>query len=59
MVRDPKRRMMLLEAALGRFSAEGILNHQSVATTANIYCRPPESDLRKHLNGAIGEEEEG
>ena len=33
-----------------------ILGHSSVATTANIYMRPSEADLRKHLDRAIGEE---
>jgi integrase len=35
-----------------------ILNHSSVATTANIYCRPSEKDLRKHLERAVGNEED-
>lgn len=38
--------------------AAAILNHSSVATTANIYCRPSERDLRGHLERAVGEEPE-
>lgn len=35
-----------------------ILGHSSVATTANIYMRPGERDLRNHLDRAVGDEEE-
>ena len=35
-----------------------ILGHSSVATTANIYMRPSERDLRNHLDRAVGDEEE-
>jgi len=35
-----------------------ILNHASVATTADIYMRPSEADLRKHLERAAGEDVE-
>jgi integrase/recombinase XerC/integrase/recombinase XerD len=33
-----------------------ILNHKSVATTANIYCRPSQHDLEKALERLVGEE---
>ncbi|MEI6119457.1 MAG: tyrosine-type recombinase/integrase [bacterium] len=33
-----------------------ILNHSSVATTANIYMRPSERDLQNALERAVGEE---
>jgi len=35
-----------------------ILGHSSVATTANIYMRPSERDLRNHLDRAVGDEGE-
>jgi integrase/recombinase XerC len=50
---------LLLDQGVPLPDVSAILNHSSVATTANVYCRPSEADLRKHLNGVIGEEEDG
>jgi len=49
---------MLLEQGVPLPDVAAILNHSSVATTANIYCRPSERDLRGHLERAVGEEPE-
>lgn len=49
---------LLLEQGVPLPDVAAILGHASVATTANIYCRPSEEDLRGHLERAIGEEPE-
>jgi integrase len=49
---------LLLDQGTPLPDVAAILNHSSVATTANVYMRPSERDLRKHLNGIVGEEEE-
>jgi integrase len=49
---------LLLEQGVPLPDVAAILGHTSVATTANIYCRPSEQDLRRHLERAIGEEPE-
>ncbi|MEI6501999.1 MAG: tyrosine-type recombinase/integrase [Armatimonadota bacterium] len=49
---------LLLEQGVPLPDVAAILNHSSVATTANIYCRPSEQDLRGHLERAVGEEPE-
>jgi len=49
---------MLLEQSVPLPDIAAILSHASVATTAGIYCRPSEQDLRRHLDRAIGEDDE-
>ena len=49
---------LLLDQGVPLPDVAAILGHSSVATTANIYMRPSEADLRRHLDRAIGEEEE-
>lgn len=49
---------LLLEQGVPLPDVAAILNHSSVATTANIYCRPSEQDLRRHLEQAAGEDVE-
>ena len=48
---------LLLEQGVPLPDVAAILNHSSVATTANIYCRPSEKDLRGHLERAVGEDD--
>ena len=50
---------LLLDQGVPLPDVAAILNHSSVATTANIYCRPSERDLREALDKAVGEEGEG
>ena len=50
---------MLLDQGTPLPDIAAILSHASVATTAGIYCRPSEQDLRRHLDRAIGEDDEG
>lgn len=49
---------LLLEQGVPLPDVAAILSHVSVATTANIYCRPSEENLRGHLERAAGEEPE-
>lgn len=49
---------LLLDQGVPLPDVAAILNHSSVATTANIYCRPSEKDLRQALEKAAGEEGE-
>jgi len=49
---------MLLDQGVPLPDIAAILSHASVATTAGIYCRPSEQDLRRHLDRAIGEDDE-
>jgi integrase len=49
---------LLLDQGVPLPDVAAILGHSSVATTANIYMRPSEADLRRHLDRAIGEEGE-
>ncbi len=49
---------LLLDQGVPLPDVAAILGHASVATTANIYCRPSEADLRKHLDRAVGEDVE-
>ncbi len=49
---------LLLDQGVPLPDVAAILNHSSVATTANIYCRPSEKDLKAALDKAVGEEEE-
>jgi len=49
---------LLLEQGVPLPDVAAILSHVSVATTANIYCRPSQQDLRGHLERAVGEEPE-
>ncbi|HOD73802.1 MAG TPA: tyrosine-type recombinase/integrase [Candidatus Bipolaricaulis anaerobius] len=49
---------LLLDQGVPLPDVAAILGHASVATTANIYCRPSEQDLRGHLERAVGEEPE-
>lgn len=49
---------LLLEQGVPLPDVAAILSHVSVATTANIYMRPSEEDLRGHLERAVGEEPE-
>lgn len=49
---------LLLDQGVPLPDVAAILNHSSVATTANIYMRPSERDLRTALDKAVGEEEE-
>jgi len=50
---------LLLDQGVPLPDVAAILNHSSVATTANIYCRPSEKDLRQALEKAAGEDGEG
>lgn len=50
---------LLLDQGTPLPDVSAILGHSSVATTANIYCRPSERDLRNHLDRAVGEEGDG
>lgn len=49
---------LLIQQGVPLPDVAAILNHSSVATTANIYMRPSEADLRKHLDRAAGEDVE-
>jgi len=49
---------LLIQQGVPLPDVAAILSHTSVATTANIYMRPSESDLRRHLDRAVGEEPE-
>ncbi|MBU0606383.1 MAG: tyrosine-type recombinase/integrase [Armatimonadetes bacterium] len=49
---------LLLDQGVPLPDVAAILNHSSVATTADIYCRPSEKDLRQALEKAAGEEGE-
>ncbi|HQK92904.1 MAG TPA: tyrosine-type recombinase/integrase [Armatimonadota bacterium] len=46
---------LLIQQGVPLPDVAAILGHSSVATTANIYMRPSESDLRNHLERAVGE----
>jgi integrase len=50
---------LLLDQGTSLPDVAAILNHSSVATTANIYCRPSEKDLKTALDKAVGDEDEG
>ena len=47
---------LLLDQGVPLPDVAAILNHSSVATTANIYCRPSEKDLKAALDKAVGDE---
>jgi integrase len=47
---------LLLDQGVPLPDVAAILGHSSVSTTADIYMRPSEADLRAHLDRAIGEE---
>ena len=49
---------LLLDQGVPLPDVAAILGHASVATTANIYMRPSERDLRNHLDRAVGDEGE-
>lgn len=49
---------LLLDQGVPVPDVAAILGHSSVATTANIYMRPSERDLRNHLDRAVGEDGE-
>lgn len=49
---------LLIEQGVPLPDVAAILNHSSVATTANIYCRPSQRDLQNALERAVGEEDE-
>lgn len=49
---------LLLDQGVPLPDVAAILNHSTVATTANIYCRPSEKDLRQALERAAGEDGE-
>jgi len=50
---------LLLDQGTSLPDVAAILNHSSVATTANIYCRPSEKDLKAALDKAVGDEDSG
>ena len=47
---------LLLDQGTPLPDVAAILGHSSVSTTANIYMRPSERDLRNHLERAVGED---
>lgn len=47
---------LLIDQGVPLPDVAAILNHSSVATTANIYCRPSQRDLQNALERAVGEE---
>lgn len=49
---------LLIEQGVPLPDVAAILNHSSVATTANIYCRPSQRDLQNALERAVGEEDD-
>jgi len=51
-------KMLVSELGVPLSDCASILFHSSVATTAQIYCRPSERDLRNHLDRAAGEDGE-
>ncbi|MEN6641985.1 MAG: tyrosine-type recombinase/integrase [Armatimonadia bacterium] len=51
-------KMLVSELGVPLPDCAAILFHSSVATTAQIYCRPSERDLRSHLDRAAGEDGE-
>ena len=49
---------LLIQQGVPLPDVAAILPHTSVATTASVCMRPSESDLRRHLDRAVGEEPE-